>query len=175
MYSWVQDVLVGIAAVLLAGIQGVIVSPTTDEGADYSDVPTRSTHLVTHVIDGDTIEIAGGERVRLYGIDTPERGACYFAEATDFLRDWIEGEVVLLERDVRNRDVHDRLLRYVFASTTPDGVATSTLQLVNLRLVADGFARSLPIGPDERYRRTLYEAQQSAQADAVGKWDACAS
>jgi len=30
------------------------------------------THLVKRVIDGDTIQLSNGERVRLIGVDTPE-------------------------------------------------------------------------------------------------------
>ena len=134
---------------------------------------TSSWHVVERVIDGDTIDIDTGERVRFLGVDTPERDECYFVESTDFVRSWLEGKEVRLERDTREVDVHGRLLRYVFITELPEGMATSSEQLVNQVLLERGYARSLPIGPDDRYRTSFYSAQQTAQASAVGKWGVC--
>ena len=134
---------------------------------------TSSWHVVERVIDGDTIDIDTGERVRFLGVDTPERDECYFAESTDFVRSWLEGKEVRLEQDVRDRDVHGRLLRYIFIAELPGGGATSSEQLVNQVLLERGYARSLPIGPDDRYRTNFYSAQQTAQAAAEGKWGVC--
>lgn len=145
-----------------------------EPGAESVRVATSSSvHAVTRVIDGDTIDIDTGERVRLLGIDTPEIGECYYEESTAFLRAWIEGETVRLERDVRERDVHDRLLRYVFIAREPDGAATSSEVLVNLELLSRGYALSLPIGPDDRYRSRFFAAQEEAQAVREGRWGAC--
>jgi micrococcal nuclease len=68
------------------------------------------------VIDGDTVEMADGDRCRLLGIDTPERGEDGFDEATDFLRELIEGKRVRLEADPDHddRDFFGRLLRHVY-------------------------------------------------------------
>lgn len=78
--------------------------------------PSVALTLIVRVIDGDTVEIEGGERVRLLGIDTPERGQEGFTEASDFLRDLIEGKRVRLERDPDHddRDFFGRLLRHVY-------------------------------------------------------------
>ncbi|GAG19155.1 unnamed protein product, partial [marine sediment metagenome] len=76
--------------------------------------------LVTRVIDGDTIEIQGGERVRYIGIDTPEtvhplEPVEYFGqEATEKNRELVEGKRVRLEKDVEDRDEYGRLLQYVW-------------------------------------------------------------
>jgi len=42
--------------------------------------PACRSGLVTHVVDGDTIDV-DGRRVRFVGIDTPERGQCGYNEA----------------------------------------------------------------------------------------------
>ena len=52
----------------------------------YSD---QERAIVIRVIDGDTVELENEERVRLLGIDTPERGQMLFDEATDFLKEMI--------------------------------------------------------------------------------------
>ena len=48
------------------------------------------------VIDGDTVVLADGERVRYIGMDTPERGEPFFDEATEYNRRLVEGRRVQL-------------------------------------------------------------------------------
>ena len=50
--------------------------------------------MVTDVTDGDTIALEGGGRVRLVGVDTPERGEECYEEATDYLRGGVGGRTV---------------------------------------------------------------------------------
>ena len=145
----------------------VVTPPTADPA------PTSTQVLVTRVIDGDTIDIATGERVRFLGVDTPERGECFYSESTDFVREWLEGEAVRLERDERETDIYDRLLRYIFIERTPAGEATSTEFLVNDVLLAKGYADYLPIGPDRRYRLQFRDSWEAAQAAERGRWGAC--
>jgi micrococcal nuclease len=93
---------------------------------------------VTDVIDGDTVEVAIGvegehERVRLIGIDAPERGECGYGEAGGHLFDLVDGKTVNLDSDPSqaDRDRYGRLLRYVFVGSDN----------VNEAMVADGYAR----------------------------------
>ena len=59
---------------------------------------------VLNIVDGDTIDVTidlglsiySNQRIRLYGIDTPERGQSGFKEATDRLRSLIEGKEVII-------------------------------------------------------------------------------
>jgi len=97
-------------------------------------IPAYAEHFVVkHVIDGDTLKLATGERVRLIGIDTPERKPNDKAkrdskrtgqdletitkmgqEATDFVKGMIKsGQGVWLEFDVQEKDKYGRLLAYV--------------------------------------------------------------
>ena len=76
------------------------------------------TFVVTAVVDGDTVDLDNGERVRLVGIDTPETGACGAAEASAALSAMVLGRPVVLEPSDEDRDSYGRLLRYVVA----DGV-----------------------------------------------------
>lgn len=46
-------------------------SPTTTTAARV-EMPAGEDTTVARMVDGDTIEVAGGERVRLIGVDTPE-------------------------------------------------------------------------------------------------------
>lgn len=84
----------------------------------------KRVHLyrVTRVIDGDTIELANGESVRVVGIDTPERGACGYAEATANMERLVLGKRVRLGKSDEDRDRYDRLLRYVNVGKTDAGL-----------------------------------------------------
>ena len=120
------------------------------------------------MIDGDTLDVrveGTVERVRLVGINTPERDECLYDEAADALAELVEGARVRLERDQSDRDQYGRLLRYVFVGDT----------FVNEVLVADGLAISRAYGADTRRQQTLDRAQAEAQAGGRGQWadDAC--
>ncbi|MEL6826613.1 MAG: thermonuclease family protein [Pseudomonadota bacterium] len=49
--------------------------------------------LVAYIVDGDTLNLEGVQRrIRIWGIDTPERGETGFQEATNALRDLTKGQ-----------------------------------------------------------------------------------
>jgi len=116
--------------------------------------------LVVRAIDGDTIELANGRRVRYLGIDTPELGEFYGAEASARNRELVEGKVVELQRGKRDVDEFGRLLRYVYV----DGV------FVNAELVAQGYAKAYIFDPDERYSQILVQLEQYAKTKKRGLW-----
>jgi len=72
------------------------------------------TAIVTKVIDGDTIIIAGGTHVRLLGIDADEKGAPCYEAARQQLENLILSQTVILESDQQDVDQYGRKLRYVF-------------------------------------------------------------
>lgn len=105
---------------MVLGVVGVLVGLWwLAGGADQGGTPAAPSTgwVVTHVVDGDTVEVTRGvvvERVRLLGIDTPERGECGYAEARELMVDLVaDREVVLVEGNRDDRDRYDRLLRYV--------------------------------------------------------------
>jgi micrococcal nuclease len=118
------------------------------------------TFLVTRVIDGDTIEIEGGYRVRYIGIDAPERSEAYYWEALQANRTLVEGKRVRLERDVENLDRYGRLLRYVWVDGT----------FVNAQLVRLGCARARAYPPNLKYQNYLLEMEREAQEQELGLW-----
>lgn len=69
---------------------------------------------VTRVIDGDTFEITGGQRVRVLGIDSCEMGTAGGAQAKGGAELWIGGQHVTLTQEPGvDLDRYGRLLRYV--------------------------------------------------------------
>lgn len=126
---------------------------------------------VLRAIDGDTIEIEGGERIRYIGIDAPELGAasagrdCYAPEAADKNRELVTGKTVDLLSDAEDRDQHGRLLRYVFA----DGV------FVNAELARLGYAEARSFAPNLRFQQLFTQVAHRARLDGLGLWSACSS
>ncbi len=129
---------------------------------------------VIAVTDGDTIRVewpdGWRERVRYIGIDTPEIGhepgeqdEPWGREATEFNRDLVDGQQVLLERDISDTDRYDRLLRYVWVETD-DG-----WRMVNGELVAAGLADVHAYEPDTRHDRWFRQLQDEAIAAGLGR------
>ena len=131
-----------------------------------STATPRGQALVIRVIDGDTIEIEGGERVRYIGMDTPEDTAvreCFGEQATRRNRELVEGRSVELERDISETDRFGRLLRYVWVGG----------EMINEVLVAEGFALAATFPPDVKYQESFVELQELARSSGLGLWGAC--
>jgi endonuclease YncB( thermonuclease family) len=86
--------------------------------------PKGETVTVTNVIDGDTVDLSNGERVRVIGIDTPERGECGFTAATKYMESLVLGKQVNAVPGARDdRDRYDRTLRYLDVGKADAGLA----------------------------------------------------
>ncbi len=118
---------------------------------------------VTRVIDGDTIAIEGGYRVRYIGIDTPEihpETEAFGIEAWQANRQLVEGKLVRLERDISETDKYNRLLRYVYVDDT----------MVNAELVRQGLAQVKAYPPDTKYQDYLEALEAEAKSEGRGMW-----
>ncbi len=128
-------------------------------------LPTTSptnTVSVTRIIDGDTIVISNGEKVRYIGIDAPELSPeeAFAQEATETNRELVLGKSVRLEKDVSETDRYGRLLRYVWVEDT----------MVNIELVRRGLAVAKAYPPDIKYQSLLEAAELEARLAGRGIW-----
>lgn len=129
---------------------------------------------VTRVIDGDTIEIEGGQRVRYIGIDTPETVdprrpvGCFGKEASEENKRLIEGKDILLVKDVSDTDKFGRLLRYVYINMEDNKTI-----FVNDHLVRQGYARASTYPPDVKFTDRFLQAEREARKDGRGLWQKC--
>ena len=73
--------------------------------------------VVRRVIDGDTVELTGGDRLRLLAVDTPEKDEPYYGEARQFLEKLTLGKTARIEFGPRRRDRYGRLLGYLYIDT----------------------------------------------------------
>lgn len=130
---------------------------------------------VGHVVDGDTIDLTDGARVRLLAVDAPEAGKrsstdgseCGAGEATQGLVERLpKGTPIILVRDVGEPDAdhYKRQLRYVLAQL--DG---SDWRDVGLDLTEAGLVVVYEQYPTSRTPE--YEAaQERAKAAQRGLW-----
>ncbi|RJR32675.1 MAG: nuclease [Deltaproteobacteria bacterium] len=122
---------------------------------------------VVQVLDGDTLVLEGGARVRLLGIDAPEmeregRPAEFLAhKAKAYLAQLTQGKVVRLEYGPLRYDHYGRLLAHIVLG---DGT------LVEAALLRQGLAHVYLHPPNVRYREVLLAAQQEAMAARRGVW-----
>lgn len=116
--------------------------------------------FVTKVVDGDTLVIAGGQRVRLLSIDTRERGENCYGEAKARMEELVLLKNITLERDKEDKDKYDRLLRYIYTNET----------FVNLQMVREGLAVAYIYEPNVKYREQFVETERAARSEGGCVW-----
>lgn len=124
--------------------------------------------VVTNIVDGDTIDLDTGVRIRYLLIDTPEstNGAtdCFGQNAKQFNSDLVLNKEVELTYDVEREDRYGRTLAYVSVGDVE----------VNTTLVERGYACVLYIPPDGEDRKDEFEAlEATAKAEGRGMWGQC--
>ncbi len=144
------------------------------KNSNYLDI------LVERAVDGDTLKLENGERVRLIGIDTPEmhesdklyRDSQRTEQLTttiqklgrrayEFTKNLVEGKRVSLEFDAERRDRYNRLLAYVYLK---DGT------FVNAQIVKEGYASLMTIPPNVKYADLFLKLYQEARENRRGLW-----
>ena len=135
---------------------------------------------VERVVDGDTLKLSTGERVRLIGVDTPEvhysdklvRDSkksgrdiktiqAQGARSSEFTKGLCQGRKVRLEYDVEKRDRYGRLLAYVYLD---DGT------FVNARIIEEGYGQTMTIPPNVRYADLFRKLEKQARENDKGLW-----
>ena len=115
---------------------------------------------VTRVIDGDTVVLEDGRHIRYIGVDTPEKGRPYYAEAKRENERLVRGKKVRLEYDVEKTDRYGRTLAYVYANDI----------FVNAELVKNGYAMIYTFPPNVKYAKTFLALQEEARNQKRGLW-----
>ena len=147
---------------------------------DSSEPTGPVTAQVTHVVDGDTIDVrmpdGDEESVRYIGIDTPETVKpdtpvqCGGPEAHAVNERLVGGRTVTLRFDAERRDVYGRLLAYVYLPRAGRG---GHALFVNAELVRRGLARTLTIPPNDSFASLFARLAARAGAESRGLWGSC--
>lgn len=165
----------GLVGELPTGQQPNVTPAKTPESTSSASLGISGENTrVERVIDGDTIEIEGGQKVRYIGIDTPETVdprrpvGCFGKEASEENKRLIEGERVLLVKDVSDTDKFGRLLRYVYINAEDNKII-----FINDHLVRQGYARASTYPPDVKFTDRFLQAEREAREDGRGLWQKC--
>ena len=119
--------------------------------------------VVARIIDGDTVELRGGDVLRLLAIDTPEKGEPFYYEAAGLLRTLSFNQTAENEFTGRRRDKYGRLLGYLYI----DGL------FVNCEILRRGLGYLYLFRDNELEQdqvRLLLAAQRQAIEEKVGLW-----
>ncbi len=108
--------------------------------------------VVLRIVDGDTIEIENKTIVRLFGINTPERGEKYYPEAKEFLEKEILNKSVFIE--FFGKDKYYRELGVIFSAGNN----------FNARVIEEGFANPY-ILDNKKYEIIFREAWEKCIID----------
>ena len=132
---------------------------------EYPALAGKRTALVAYVKDGDTVVTDDKAVVRLAGIDAPElkpsKNPQPFArEAKALLEDLVKRRKVEIEPAEEMRDRYGRILAYIYVEG----------HLINLKMVEEGLARVLIVGPNTRHAADLIEAERRAKRSKKGLW-----
>lgn len=129
---------------------------------------------VVRIVDGDTLIVTGGARVRLIGINTPESVdprrpvECFGQEASAALARLVPpGTPVRLSYDIERTDDFGRTLAYLYR--TSDGL------FVNAALIEGGFAQPATFPPNVAHAGEFAALARQAQEAKAGLWSACPS
>jgi micrococcal nuclease len=147
-------------AALLAGCSA------DDDSQSSSCGPSSA--IVAKVVDGDTVVLEDGTKIRYLLVDTPETTMghhdCYGQEAADFNSSVVLGQTVGLTYDVECKDMYGRLLAYVSIEGRE----------LNALLIERGYGKVLHIPPDGDSKVDAYkELQTEAKAAGRGGWGYC--
>ena len=149
-----RSLLTLVAVTLWAALSHIAVAHERPSG-----IPDEAKYVkVDRVTDGDTIVLMDSTRVRLHGIDTPERDQPYGSEATAALESMVETSVYIIEVDT---DRYERMVGQLYHST--EGYD------INASMVCAGHAWWY-----ERYSpdsKLLEGCQEEAQGAPKGLWD----
>lgn len=173
-YKLIQTAIITAALLFYFGIKAL--PPAKHTAAEKSG----QFYLVTRVIDGDTIKLSDGTKVRLIGVDTPElhysdklvrdarrtgsdiktiqelgRKACTFTKKL------LDKHEIRIDNDVVGHDKYGRTLAYVFLK---DGT------FVNAKILEEGYGQVMTIPPNVKYADYFLKLERKARDDNSGLW-----
>lgn len=148
-------------------------------------------YAVYDIVDGDTLYLADIGKVRLIGVDTPEKNPgeklervarqlniranviqAWGRKATKEASYWLQDADVWLEFDVGPEDPYGRPLVYLYIEDEQgdweyDG---RRFYQVNLELMRSGWAQTIRLEPNTRYADLYAQTMREAQAARSGMW-----
>jgi micrococcal nuclease len=132
--------------------------------------------IVKRAVDGDTVELADGRRIRLIGVNTPESTTImeeYGKEASRYTSESLKGKKVWLQKDVSETDRYGRFLRIVWLEVPSDDFDEKEIRskMFNARLILNGYAEPSTYNPDVKYSELFAGFAREARSSNTGLWE----
>jgi len=121
-------------------------------------VDDRITVKVLKVVDGDTVEIESGQRIRFLGINTPEKSRPYYDEAKKFLALKVENKFIQIES--YGKDKYGRILAHVFFEG----------EHLNKAILKEGLA-TIYYYEKDAYYSSMKDAEEFARVRKLFLWE----
>lgn len=172
----IQAAVLTLAAAFYFG--GKAIAPAKTISAERAS--DGASYIVSRVVDGDTLKLSNGEKVRLVGIDTPElhpsnkldrdaarsrRDASVIMgmgkNASNFMKSLVLGKNIRIEYDVKKRDRYGRILGYAYLE---DGT------FVNAKMIEEGYAQVMTVPPNVKYSDLFLRLEKKARQEGKGLW-----
>jgi len=171
MHKAYRDVAKGIKKLwFLFALSLALIAPVASVFSEVTK-PFQSIYTVTRAVDGDTLLLDNGERVRLIGVDTPETVHPHKpveplgVKASAFAKREIEGEKVQLEYDpvnarINHKDKYGRTLAYVYR--------VSDDFFLNAELIKQGFSSAYTRFPF-KYKDKFLALEREVREYGIGE------
>lgn len=130
---------------------GIFYYHITDTSADIESLE------ISRVIDGDTAESMEGQKIRMLGINAPEKSMPFSEEATDFLKEQIQNKQIQIESYGVGK--YGRTLAYVFLDD----------KNINKEILSHGFG-TLYYYEKDNYYTEMKQAEEFARLNQKGLW-----
>lgn len=141
----------------------VVNSAYADTACQLSKAQLQELPLVnvSRVVDGDTVVLGSGERVRLIGIDTPEKHQPLADKASEALHKLVVNKPVYLQQGPEPKDSYQRLLANLFLA---DGANVEAL------LLQQGLGFLVAIPPNLKWLACHQAMAEKAKTAKRGVW-----
>ena len=157
MKKW-GGIIIGVLIILLVLAQ-VFLAGLRYEKLSFNRIVDGDTFWVTNLRDGSEW------KVRLWGVNAPDQGKCYFDEATKILEKELAGKNLSFEKF--GRDDYGRILAKVYA----DGVNVEEILVATGAAVAyDAKDVHDELRPSKEYVDSLKKIEDKAKSESLGMW-----
>jgi len=129
---------------------------------DFFQIINQRSVTISKVYDGDTITTNNGEKIRIIGIDTPEKGEEYDDQATEMVKDLVLNQKVNIKICENPRDRYGRTLASIF---------TKNGKNIAAELLKAGFAKAYYLKPCGSDTKDFFaQLEKDAQEKEIGIW-----
>lgn len=178
--KFLKYILIFLLVAILTSCSGEMIEEVKNEDTALK-IEEHTKHLnleavmVERVVDGDTIKLNDGRKVRLVGINTPEsttRTEEFGKEASNYTKSKLEGKRIWMQKDISETDRYGRLLRIIWLTAPTDLMNENEIRkkMFNADLVLNGYAEPSTYPPDVKYSEFFIQFAREARKNKTGLW-----